>query len=421
MVLFSRGGRMAAENHTQTGGDAKPLVFALILLSLVIEGFDLQAANFAAPDVLRMFGKTRAEAGAFLSASLVGVLVGAALVGPWGDRIGRKRVIIACCVAYGLLSLAAAAVQSYTQLVALRFAVGIGLGGVLPNALALAGEFARPGNRARAMGLIGIGITLGGVFAGIVAARLIPLYGWRSLFVVGGILPIAIAALLGFGLPESPALAAGQKVERRRASVRLLFSPGVGSITVAIWLIFSAVLMSVYLLSGWIPLLMNDSGFSPAQASLIGSAYQAGGVIGGVVASLLLSRRSWPVVVLFAGCAAVALMALGARPWSPAAVVAIIVLVGFLVTGTQNAINGAGGDTYPAATRATGLGWALGIGRLGSIAGPLVGSLAVALGLHEPRHLFLVPVVPMAVAAVAAAWLIRVVRNSIEESPGGKL
>jgi len=110
------------------------------------------------------------------------------------------------------------------------------------------------------------------------------------------------------------------------------------------------------------------------------------------------------------------LLALGARPWSPPEVVAIIVLVGFLVTGTQNAINGAGGDTYPASTRATGLGWALGIGRLGSIAGPLVGSLVIVAGLHEPRHLFLVPVVPMAIAAVAAAWLIRATRRSTEEA-----
>jgi AAHS family 4-hydroxybenzoate transporter-like MFS transporter len=411
---------MGAEMNTGAGGDARPLVFALILLSLVIEGFDLLAANFAAPDVLETFGKTRAEAGPFLSASLVGVLVGSALVGPLGDRIGRKRVIVASCATYGVLTLLAAAVQSFNQLVGLRFTVGIGLGGVLPNALALAGELARPRNRARAMGLIGIGITFGGVLAGMVAAWLIPLYGWRGLFLAGGVLPIAIAVLLGLGLPESPALPAAENVERPRANFRALFAPKVRSITIAIWLIFSMVLMSIYLLSGWIPLLMNDSGFKPAQASLIGSAYQAGGVVGGVVASFLLSRRSWRVVVLFAGCAAAALLALGTRPWSPPAVVGIIILVGFLVTGTQNAINGAGGDTYPAATRATGLGWALGIGRLGSIAGPLVGSLAMVLGLHEPRHLFLVPVVPMAIAAAAAAWLMRATRNSSEEAPHGK-
>jgi AAHS family 4-hydroxybenzoate transporter-like MFS transporter len=399
---------MATAEHNPSSA----LAFGLILLSLVVEGFDLQAANFAAPDVLETFGRSRAEAGPFLSASLVGVLVGAALVGPLGDRLGRKRVIVACCIGYGLVTLIAAAAQSFTQLVVLRFVVGIGLGGVLPNALALAGELAKPGHRARAMGLVGIGITLGGVVAGLVAARVIPSHGWQALFVVGGVLPLVIALVLWLALPESKALQEERPADGERPGVRALFAPGVASRTLAVWLIFASVLMCVYLLSGWIPLLMNDSGFSPEQAAFIGSAYHAGGVAGGIIASLLLTRRSWPVVALFAGAAAAALLVLGSREWTTVAVMAMIVLVGLLVTGTQNAINGAGGATYPTHTRATGLGWALGIGRLGSIAGPLVGSLAVVLGLNEPRHLFFVPVVPMLIAAFAAAWLARATRLS---------
>lgn len=393
------------ERADSSGGSV--LHFTLILLALVIEGFDLQAANFAAPDVLDSFGRARAEAGPFLSASLVGVLVGAALVGPLGDRVGRKRVIIACCVGYGLLTLLSVAAQSFMQLVALRFLIGIGLGGVLPNALALAGELAKPAHRARAMALVGIGITFGGVVAGLVAAQLIPEYGWQGLFVVGGLLPLVIALILLAALPESTALQTERQVGAERPGVRTLFARGMASRTLAVWLIFASVLMCVYLLSGWIPLLMNDSGFSPEQAAVIGSAYHAGGVVGGVIASLLLTRRGWPVVVLFAGAAAFTLIVLGAREWSTVAVMALIVLVGLFVTGTQNAINGAGGNAYPAHTRATGLGWALGIGRLGSIAGPLVGSMAIVIGLTEPRHLFFVPVVPMLIAALAAAWLAR--------------
>lgn len=408
MEAASRSGERA-----RVGGFA----FTLILLSLVIEGFDLQAANFAAADVLETFGRSRAEAGSFLSASLVGVLIGAALVGPLGDRFGRKRLIIACCVVYGLLTLLAAAAQSFTQLVALRFAIGIGLGGVLPNALALAGELARPEGRARAMGMVGIGITLGGVVAGLVAARLIPVHGWRALFVVGGILPAAIALLLWIGLPDSK-VAASERIDDG-PSVRALFAPGVGAMTLAIWLIFASVLMCIYLLSGWIPLLMSDSGFTSAQASLIGSAYQAGGVAGGVIASLLLTRRNWAIVVLFSGCAAIALAILGAHAWPTPAVMALIVLIGLLVTGTQNAINGACGDAYSEQIRATGLGWALGIGRLGSIAGPLLGSLAIFLGLTEPRHLFFLPVVPMLVAATAAAWLARLSNPSAPQTSEG--
>lgn len=401
---------MAHAAQSVEKGRAGAFHFSLLLLALVVEGFDLQAANFAAPDVLESFGLERAQVGPFLSASLVGVLVGAAFVGPLGDRVGRKRLIIACCVAYGLLSLVAAAAQSLSQLIVLRFLIGVGLGGVLPNAIALAGELANPARRARAMGLVGIGITLGGVLAGVVAARLIPSYGWQSLFVVGGILPFAIALVLAVFLPESPALATAAQPEARpetRPGPRALFREGAGARTLAIWLIFACVLMNVYLLSGWIPLLMSDSGFSPAQAAWIGSAYHAGGVVGGVIASALLGRLRWPVVVLFAGLAATSLIALGAREWSAFAITALIILVGLLVTGTQNAINGAAGDSYPTALRATGLGWALGIGRLGSIAGPLVGSLAIMVGLTDPRDLFFVAVAPMLVAALAAVWLAR--------------
>lgn len=398
----------------RNGGSA--LHFGLILLALVVEGFDLQAANFAAPSVLDSFGRARADAGPFLSASLVGVLVGAALVGPLGDRVGRKRVMVACCIGYGLLTLLSVAAQSFMQLVALRFVVGIGLGGVLPNALALAGELAKPANRARAMALVGIGITLGGVVAGLIAARLIPDYGWRALFAVGGVLPLVIALILWLALPESSTLHIERPAGDERPGVRALFARGVAGRTLLVWLIFASVLMCVYLLSGWIPLLMSDSGFSSAQAAVIGSAYHAGGVAGGVIASLLLSRRGWLVVVLFAGAAALTLMVLGAREWSTAGVTALIVLIGLLVTGTQNAINGAAGNAYPAYIRATGLGWALGIGRLGSISGPLVGSAAVSIGLSEPRHLFFVPVAPMLIAALAAAWLALATRSPTAQS-----
>jgi AAHS family 4-hydroxybenzoate transporter-like MFS transporter len=212
-------------------------------------------------------------------------------------------------------------------------------------------------------------------------------------------------------LPESPALAREARPETRPGP-RALFRDGTGGRTLAIWLIFACVLMNVYLLSGWIPLLMSDSGFSPAQAAWIGSAYHAGGVVGGVIASLLLGRLRWPVVVLFAGLAGASLVTLGAREWSTFAITALIILVGLLVTGTQNAINGAAGDSYPTGLRATGLGWAFGIGRLGSIAGPLVGSLAIIIGLTNPRHLFYVAVAPMLVAALAAIWLARATKNA---------
>jgi AAHS family 4-hydroxybenzoate transporter-like MFS transporter len=249
------------------------------------------------------------------------------------------------------------------------------------------------------------------MLAGLAAAALLPTFGWPSVFVVGGLLPLAIVLLLWAVLPESPAYTLRRAHPKAAAS----WSPGPAALfrgelaaqTLAIWTIFAAVLLCVYLLSGWIPLLLHQSGFTLRSAALIGSAYQGGGVAGGVLASLMLKQRGWGVVAVFASLAVVTMAFLVWGPLSTFALVSGVVLAGFFVIGTQNAINGAGGASYETAIRSAGLGWALGVGRLGSVAGPLVGSWAVLLGMHEPRHLFALPILPLAVAALAAAWLRR--------------
>jgi AAHS family 4-hydroxybenzoate transporter-like MFS transporter len=402
-----------AETLTEAGADTgnrRWLPMTALLLSLVAEGFDLQAANFAAPGIVKAFGINQAQAGPLLSASLLGVLFGSALIGPLGDRFGRKRLVIGGCAVYGVLSLLAALATHLAQLIVLRFLIGLGLGGVLPNALALASELSRPGREATAAGLIGIGITCGAVLAGLVAAALMPTHGWQSVFVVGGLMPLAIVAALQFLLPESPAyLARNRSRDRpvRSNGPAPLFRDGRGDQTPAIWLIFIAVLMCVYLLSGWIPLLLNQSGYSSRAASLIGAAYQGGGVVGGIVASLMLHRNGWNAVALFAGSACLTMILL---VWGANVTVVLVmgvVAAGFCVTGTQNAINGAGSASYEADIRSNGLGWALGVGRIGSVAGPLVGSLAVLLGMKEARYLFALPIIPLTVAALAALWLRR--------------
>ena len=381
--------------------------FLLILIALVVEGFDLQAANFAAPSILESFAVSRAEIGPLLSASLFGVLIGAIFIGPMGDRVGRRKILISCCLAYGVVSLACAFATSLNQLIMLRFLIGIGLGGVLPNALALAGELAPRKYLARATALVGIGITFGGVLAGVAAAKLLPTYGWPSLFVAGGILPIIIAAMLWVGLPESPVLSREAQDAKDKAGLKAILAPGYRAQTIAIWCAFALVLMVVYLIAGWVPLLVKDQGYSTETASWIGTATHVGGVFGGISVSLLMFRRSWSVVALFAGLGALSLAIIAMHDWGVVGLVALLVLVGFFSTGTQNGLIGSCGATYPGPMRATGLGWALGMGRVGSIAGPLVGSLAILLGLAAPRYFFILPVVPLAIATVLAIWLAR--------------
>ena len=388
----------------QRGSTAASL--AIIVFALVVEGFDLQAANLAGPAIVSAFAVTPAQLGPVLSASLAGVLLGAIAIGPLGDRLGRRKVIVGSCIAYGVVSLVTVYAQSLTQLVVLRFMVGVGLGGMLPNALALAGQVAGPKYRATATGLVGIGITFGGVVAGIVAARLMPVHGWQVMFLIGGILPLIVALvvylLLPPGLPDPD-----EKMAEVRQGVRGLLAPGLRAQTLAIWTIFALVLMSVYLLNAWIPLVTRAADFSLEQSAWLTTAYHTGGTLGGVAASLLLAWNRWKTAAVFALLAAAVLMLTGATAWPTLGLTALIVLAGFTVTGTQNAINGAAGSAYPELLRSAGLGWALGIGRIGSIIGPLVGAAVSGAAIFAPHQFFLIPVIPMVVGGVLALWLAR--------------
>ncbi|MEO6387334.1 MAG: MFS transporter [Croceibacterium sp.] len=383
------------------------LSIVVIVFALIVEGFDLQAANLAGPAIVSAFGVTPAQLGPVLSASLAGVLLGAIVIGPLGDRLGRRRIIISSCIAYGVISIATVFAQSIWHLIVLRFLVGVGLGGMLPNALALAGQIAGPKYRATATGLVGIGITFGGVVAGISAARLMPAHGWQVMFLIGGVLPLVVAAVvrltLPAGLPDAGELAA--VVESR--GVRGLLSPALRSQTFAIWAIFALCLMSVYLLNAWIPLVTRAANFSLEQSAWLTTAYHAGGTLGGVAASLLLAWNRWKTAGAFALAAALVLCLTGVTAWPTFGLTLLIVAAGFTVTGTQNAINGAAGSAYPEAMRSAGLGWALGIGRIGSIIGPLVGAAVSSAGYFAPHQFFLIPVLPMAVGALLALWLSR--------------
>lgn len=382
------------------------LSLVIIVFALIVEGFDLQAANLAGPAIVTAFGITPAQMGPVLSASLAGVLLGAIVIGPLGDRLGRRRIIVWSCVAYGLVSIVTIWAQTIWQFAALRFLVGVGLGGMLPNALALAGQIAGPKFRATATGMVGIGITFGGVVAGIVAARLMAANGWQVMFLIGGILPLIAALLvrltLPLGLPEPEQ---GEVVEK--LGVGGLFSAQFRAQTVAIWAIFALVLMSVYLLNAWIPLVTRAADFSLEESAWLTTAYHAGGTLGGIAASLLLAWNRWKTAGAFALLGASFLAITGAAAWPTLGLTLLIVAAGFAVTGTQNAINGAAGSAYPETLRSAGLGWALGIGRVGSIAGPLVGSAVASAGIFAPHQFFFIPVLPLAVAALLALWLTR--------------
>jgi AAHS family 4-hydroxybenzoate transporter-like MFS transporter len=298
--------------------------------------------------------------------------------------------------------------------------VGIGLGAVLPNALVLAGELAPARLQASAAGLAGIGITLGGVLAGVASAQLLPEFGWRSLFIVGGMLPVAVTVALVYGLPESPEMAPRiTPAESQRRAVWDLVRPPFLATTIRIWALFALVLMTVYLLGGWIPLLMSDAGFSKRDGAYVAASYHLGGALGAMCAAILLRFMRWTVVAsfAFAGVAVLAALATGAGAGTGVALTTLVIAAGFCVTGAQNAANGSTSSAYPASIRAAGLGWALGFGRFGSVMGPLAGSWAMLLGFERPDELFAVAVAPMAVAGMISLGLRRAETRAIPHSP----
>ena len=386
--------------------DAQALAaFAMLFAALVSDGFDLQALGFAAPGIVREWGIARPALAPALSAGLVGVFVGAPLFGWVGDRIGRRRTVVLGSVIYGLFCLLSSRAGSVNELVALRFCTGIGLGGVLPNVIALAAEVAPARRRALFTSLITIGISSGGLLAGVIAAWLVPDHGWRILFVVGGVLPLLIALLIGVAMPESPAFRvdrAGRTTTPRHVG---LFTGRFASVTPLMWLLFAGVLMSIYLLTSWLPLALEAGGMPPRDAALMNLMLQFGGVVGGVAASLLLSRFRMRLVATMLVCAIAtsAVMALVKLP--PAALAVVLGLCGVGLIGCQTSINALAGLAYPTPIRARGVGLALGVGRLGSITGPLVGALFLSFASAGTSGLFLAPLVPLAVALAAALLL----------------
>lgn len=405
-------------------------------LAMFADGYDITAMAFAAPELARLWQIESPAFGPVLSASLIGVLFGAPLLGWLGDRHGRRGAIIAGCIVYGLSTLLVIWATNLTEIAVLRFITGIGIGGLMPNTIALTSEFSPKRLRATLIVLMFTGITLGSGTPGAVAAWLVPHHGWQVLFLIGGVAPLAIAAGLVVALPESVKFLALEPHRQPRllATLRRLrpdltipdtatiahtpvqeapgpglkqiFGGGLVLITPLLWLLFATALMANYFLNSWMPLVFEASGIPPAQAARISTLYHVGGTLGGIVVSLLLDRFGFAAIAVLFALAAPTITAIGFLDDSPSLLAVAVTLAGFFVLGAQFGNNAAAGLLYPTPFRSKGVGWALAIGRFGSIAGPLLGGLLIALKLPL-QALFVAPAVPMATGAAAAIVLAR--------------
>lgn len=425
--------------------DARPvsrlqvMVAVICILVAAMDGFDTQAIGYVAPAIVNSWGIDKAALGPVFSAGLTGSLFGALLFGTLADRYGRRPVLMGCTLMFGTAALASSWAGSVPALLMLRLVTGLGLGGAMPIVLAQTSEYMPRRVRAVAVTLTYVGFSMGAALGGVAADQLLRHAGWPAVFVAGGVPALVLAGCIAGWLPESLDFMLRQPHRRDRldavlgrlgikagaagvpalrpdrlavgAAVKALFADGRAAVTAAVWLIVFMNLVELYFFSSWLPVICHDAGMTVGDAALVTALFQIGGSVGAVVIGWLIDRLPKFVVLgwVFTG-AAVFVAAVGAvldgghGAASVAALAAAVTLAGMCVVGGQIGVIAAASTIYPAAVRTSGVGWALGIGRIGSVVGPFVGSTLIANRLPV-LELFAAGAVPVAIAAAGALWV----------------
>lgn len=399
------------------------LCFAIV----VIDGFDNIVIGQAAPVLATLWGAPKSAFGPVFGAGLFGVMVGAFGFGPVADYKGRKFVLIVCTIIFSILSLATIRVGSIGELIALRFAAGLGLGGALPCAIALTSEFCPRRNRALLVTILTCGTPLGGMLTGIVAPYVMPVYGWKGMFVLGGVLPLLFLPLMWAWLPDSVRFMAlrddrqgaiarilgkiapgedltstrfvSQEVARTaRGPVRTLFADDTRKGTLSLWVTNFCNLLVIYFFTNWLPTLATTLNMEGAgvHGSALSSIYLAGITIGSIAIGLLMRKHVAGVLVMCSiAMSAIFLLLLGAFIGSPMLAPLMVFGVGLGTGGTGAGVNAVAATFYPTEARATGISWVLALGRIGSIVGSLMGGMLLAanVGLSTQFQGLAVPMV----------------------------
>ncbi len=406
-------------------------VIAICGSVMLVDGYNTQIIGYIAPLIAKEWGMPRSALGPIFSLGLAGLMVGYLIFAPFSDKVGHKRVLIACVLGFSLCSFLAVTATDVTQMGVFRFLTGMGLGGATPSAVALTSEYSPKRIRATAVLIIYCGFSFGFIVAGAVAAQLAPVYGWHALLWGGGIVPLLLTIVLPFALPES----LGYMVAKRFRPVRIIkiirhlapdlkvddrasfrFGDGKPNAvpffvvlerhraagTLLIWIAFFMNLGIFYALQSWLPTILTNGGYSMGNVATVTGLTTAGGIIAVFVVGPLMDRRNpyTAVASLFFG-GSVLVAFLGAALTSPLPLLMLIAFsAGFCVSGGQKSGIALSALFYPGSIRSTGVGWALGVSRLGGIFGPLSFGWLLDQG-WPPATVFLAGGVPMLIAAAA--------------------
>jgi MFS transporter, AAHS family, 4-hydroxybenzoate transporter len=416
----------ALEN--QRIGSLQLRVAALCMLVQICDGYDINSVAWAVPSLIRTWHLPPPMFTMAFLWSSIGILTGALSAGPIGDRFGRRPLLLVSLTIFGIASLLSATAGSVAVLSVWRFFTGVGIAGGFAGAASLTGDYAPQRLRATMIMATFTGAPLGGFLGGQIVAVLLPRYGWPVIFVLGGAFPLILVVALALWLPESPRfLAAKTALSSRHARllqrleiaatpggavdvaqgnpVAMLFSRGYALQTLLLWIVFFCSLLNLFLFAYWLPTVLNLIGFTPSQAVFASSLRDFGAIFPALYLGLAIDRIGPERTLALhyaAGAVFIGVIALVALPY--AMLLMMCFLAGLTIIGSQTGANGTCGKLYPARMRTSGLGWALGIGRLGGIAAPALGGYLLARGL-APTQIFLSACVFALIAAAATALL----------------
>jgi AAHS family 4-hydroxybenzoate transporter-like MFS transporter len=415
-------------------GNFQIMVAVLCGLAVFMDGFDTQMVGFVLPAIAKSLHVAPAALKEVALSGLVGLLFGALIFGIVADRIGRRNVIIFCIAWFGLCMALTPTASSADGLKVWRFLTGLGLGGAMPLAIALTAEYSPQRSRATVVMMMFFGFSFGAAVAGFATGFLVERFGWEAVFYAGAVLPILFAPVLIATLPESIRVLALRGNENVRIAgilkridptrtlsaatrfiireekaeglpVQHLFRERRAVSTGLIWIMFFMNLLCLFFLTNWLPTVISAAGLSVGTAANIAALLQIGGCIGTLCIGPLVDRfGAFAVLSLGYIGAAVFIAAIGLSVAVVPMLAAAIFAAGFCIVGGQNAMNALASIVYPTAIRSTGVGWALGIGRIGTLVGTFMGGLLLEMQLAVPI-IFAIAALPALVTATATFFL----------------
>ena len=388
------------------GAVGSPAILALTVtvcfVLMLAEGYDVQAIGVAAPKLMPALHIAVTQSGELFGIGQWGVVLGALAGGYCADRWSRRNTLAVAVAIFGAMTTATAIAGSFAALLAVRLAAGVGLGAAIPCVIGLALDYATPARRVRTVTLIMAGLPIGGAVAAAVAAATLQRWGWKTIFYIGGALPLLTLPILLLLRDVRHATSGSQ---HERPSFAMLFAEGRTLRTLSIWVVYFITLLIIYLLLNWLPTLMIRQGFAPAQAQLLSLAFNLAAAAGSVLLGMATDRLGAARTVPLAYVLMLAAAALVAVANSYGAYLAGFIAMGFLLLGGQNCLNGVIPNFYPAEARSLSVGAAVGTGRIGSVVGPLYAGFVLASS-YGTRAVLQSIVALVAIAAVMVLFLL---------------